>query len=131
MLGTLRLLLAVMVVFSHLSGVISHLGVYAVFGFYVLSGYLMTAVLNGTYRFNARSFWTNRALRLLPIYYMVGTATIVVLFLFPNEAATFKDSWAASLTSWDYLANALLVPLPFVPFHPISATFVVSRGRNH
>ena len=70
MLGSLRLFLAFFVVFSHLVGThyLQHFGFYAVRGFYVLSGFLMTASLNDLYAFDARRYFTNRLLRLMPLY---------------------------------------------------------------
>jgi peptidoglycan/LPS O-acetylase OafA/YrhL len=70
-----RFLLAAFVVAAHLwrdgSGALSN---EAVFSFYVLSGYLMTLILNETYGFgytNFIRFWSNRYLRLYPAYAIV------------------------------------------------------------
>ena len=51
MFGTYRTLLAVMVVFLHIGGV-PVLGGYAVFGFYILSGYLMTFIMQNNYGYD-------------------------------------------------------------------------------
>jgi peptidoglycan/LPS O-acetylase OafA/YrhL len=53
----LQVCLSIMVVVYHLGGrpvadSVGEIGAYAVFGFYVLSGYLMTLVLNERYHFN-------------------------------------------------------------------------------
>jgi peptidoglycan/LPS O-acetylase OafA/YrhL len=73
MLGILRFLLAYLVVVSHLVGTeyVAHFGFYAVRGFFVISGFLMTATLNEVYAFCGTRFWLNRALRLLPPYFLV------------------------------------------------------------
>ena len=73
MFGTLRFLLAYLVILSHLVGsdYVVHFGFYAVRGFFVISGLLMTAALNEAYGFDGLRFWVNRALRLLPPYYLV------------------------------------------------------------
>ena len=69
MFGTYRTLLALMVVFLHLGGV-SVLGGYAVFGFYILSGYLMTYIMQKNYgysRLGQARYAINRMLRIYPI----------------------------------------------------------------
>jgi peptidoglycan/LPS O-acetylase OafA/YrhL len=80
----------------------------AVFSFYVLSGFLMTFILNQNYGFEKGGFVrfvTNRALRLLPIYYIVIGLTALYIGLvgpldqlnggvtLPNGAA----EWVANL----------------------------------
>ena len=70
MFGTYRFLLACLVLVTHLAGV-RCAGAYAVFGFYLLSGYLMTLVLNERYGFSPNGFGryvANRALRIYPPY---------------------------------------------------------------
>jgi peptidoglycan/LPS O-acetylase OafA/YrhL len=54
MFGILRFFLAYLVVLSHIVGspYLSHFGFYAVRGFFVLSGFIMTAALNDVYHFN-------------------------------------------------------------------------------
>lgn len=74
MLGLMRFILALLVVVSHLTGggaspFFAHWGIFAVFGFYLISGYLMTIILNEKYFFNFTTFALNRFLRLFPIYY--------------------------------------------------------------
>ena len=62
MFGTFRYLLAHMVVVSHLWRAISiWAGTYAVFSFFLLSGYLMALVLHSTYGFTTSlSVWAWR-----------------------------------------------------------------------
>ena len=55
MFGTYRTLLALMIVALHLGGV-PVIGGYAVFGFYILSGYLMTLIMQTSYGY---SFFRN------------------------------------------------------------------------
>ena len=85
MFGVLRFLLAYLVILSHLVGTdyVAHFGFYAVRGFFVISGLLMTAALNEVYAFDARRFWLNRALRLLPPYYLVCLLTLAAIALAP------------------------------------------------
>jgi peptidoglycan/LPS O-acetylase OafA/YrhL len=84
--GSWRLLLAILVALSHLwSGMIDGFAAYAVWGFFVLSGYLMTYVLRNKYGFEApglRAYAYNRFIRIMPTYYLaavVGVVTIIAL----------------------------------------------------
>jgi peptidoglycan/LPS O-acetylase OafA/YrhL len=51
MFGALRTIWASMVVFGHIFW-LSDFGRFAVFGFYILSGYLMTYVMHQSYGYN-------------------------------------------------------------------------------
>lgn len=61
----------------------------AVFSFYVLSGFLMTLILNEDYGFEWSGFFrfaANRALRLLPVYYIViGLTALYIVFVGPLD----------------------------------------------
>jgi peptidoglycan/LPS O-acetylase OafA/YrhL len=113
MFGSLRLFLAFFVVFSHLVGThyLQHFGFYAVRGFYVLSGFLMTAGLNDLYAFNARRYFTNRFLRLMPLYFVVYLLTLIAVVWLPTEAATFIGQWQPDLLWRDAITNVLVLPL--------------------
>jgi len=104
-----------MVVVAHLGGIpiANHYGVYAVLGFYVISGFLITAVLNETYPGRSLAFWTNRFLRIYPAYYFVAIVTAGFVFLFPNEAARFKPVWVPTSSPWDWLSQLLILPTTF------------------
>jgi peptidoglycan/LPS O-acetylase OafA/YrhL len=72
MFGTYRTLLALMVVALHLGG-IPNIGAYAVFGFYCLSGYLMTLIMQTVYGYGAGGitrYALNRFLRIYPMYWL-------------------------------------------------------------
>ncbi|MEJ1355170.1 MAG: hypothetical protein RPU39_10845 [Candidatus Sedimenticola sp. (ex Thyasira tokunagai)] len=72
MFGTYRTLLALMVVALHLGG-IPKVGAYAVFGFYCLSGYLMTLIMHSNYGYTLpgiSKYAVNRALRIFPLYWV-------------------------------------------------------------
>ena len=115
MFGTLRLLLACLVALSHLVGSadVAHFGFYAVRGFFVLSGFLLTAALNEVYGFDAGRFWTNRLLRILPPYYVVCVLTFVAIALAPTGAAEFLKFWQPNPRPNDVLANLAVLPLQF------------------
>ncbi len=115
MFGALRFFLAYLVVLSHLVGsqYVSHFGFYAVRGFFVLSGFIMTAALNEIYHFDGERFWTNRLLRLLPPYYVVCAATFAAINLAPDKAVEYLSFWQLGDHQHDVLMNLLVLPLQF------------------
>lgn len=119
MLGSLRLFLAFFVVFSHLVGThyLQHFGFYAVRGFYVLSGFLMTASLNDLYAFDARRYFTNRLLRLMPLYFLVCLFTLVAVVCLPAEAASYIGQWQPAMLWHDAITNVVVLPLHHVEPH--------------
>ena len=77
MFGILRTLLAINVVLLHIFNV-PKLGNYSVSFFFVLSGFLMTLIMNKTYGFTSSGvvfFWKNRILRLYPVYLVLLSIT--------------------------------------------------------
>ena len=94
MFGLLRFLLAYLVVVSHLVGseYVAHFGFYAVIGFFIIAGYIITSALNEVYHFDGVRFWTNRALRLLPPYYLVCVITLAVVAAVPDQAGQYPES---------------------------------------
>lgn len=85
-MGAWRLLLAILVVASHLwEPMPQGYAAYAVWGFYVLSGFLMTYVLSLKYGFSLQgivAYAYNRVLRIFPGYYtalLIGIATLLAV----------------------------------------------------
>jgi peptidoglycan/LPS O-acetylase OafA/YrhL len=82
-----RYVLAITVADTHLSPIaVGWSGWQAVFGFYTLSGYLMTRVLHERYGFEwsgTAAFLANRVLRLWPAYLFVVLGTWLVLCFYP------------------------------------------------
>lgn len=130
-MGLFRVVLASFVVIAHLSeglAATSHLGVFAVTGFYVLSGYLITRVLQDVYRFDGWSFWTNRVLKLFPVYYIGCVFALSLIASFPVKTATFLPSvWAAHPKHADWLAVATIVPMGLggYTFRPVPSIWSV------
>jgi peptidoglycan/LPS O-acetylase OafA/YrhL len=102
-------------VLSHLVGsaYTVHFGLYAVRCFFVISGFVITAALNEVYHFDGIRFWTNRALRLLPPYYIVCGLTLIALILFPDQAGQYSALWKHDMQPDDVLTNLLIIPLQF------------------
>lgn len=113
MLGTLRLVLAVFVVISHAGVRWGGLnpGVIAVVGFYAISGYVMTGLVRRYYPRTDRllGFYADRALRLLPAYYVVALAALAWFFWHGPEPLFLERS----PTGADLLNNLLVVPINF------------------
>jgi len=83
-LGTYRYFLALFVAVHHMElETVFWLGPYAVFGFYVISGFLMTLVLNEVYTGteNVWRYLANRCLRIFPLYWGVFAITILCLLV--------------------------------------------------
>lgn len=101
--GFYRFLLALAVVLNHLAGV-WELGRYAVFGFFYLSGFLMTMILQRSYGYGLagfRRFVVNRFLRIFPAYWTVLLLTLLVLWLVPGSGEFHPTiGWPESWTSW-------------------------------
>lgn len=122
-LGSFRFLLALGVIVAHLGNAAAYniiSGRFAVFGFYVVSGYLITRVLHEVYDFKLVPFAINRALRLYPMHYMVAAASLPVVLTLP--ANLFHPSWAHP-TGLQYFLDLLLIfPLALhgdTPFGPL------------
>ena len=113
-MGALRLFLALLVVVNHIWGPAENmLGFQAVMSFYMLSGYLMTKVVQDVYGTDARGvgrFLVNRALRLLPAYWLFAVLTLALLLVMPPSF-----SWGGMVqvpaTSVDWLSNLTLIDL--------------------
>ncbi|MDI1269848.1 MAG: acyltransferase [Polaromonas sp.] len=117
MLGTWRFFLAICVVASHLCprvfGV--HFGSYAVFAFYICSGYLMTKIINETYGYSilgVARFILNRFLRIYPTYWTL--LALALLLGAVNGLLIRATVWTAPympITMQDWLKNLLIIGL--------------------
>lgn len=115
MLGILRFCLASLVIIAHLGDglhFVEHWGIFAVFGFYLISGYLITIILNNAYSFNFSTFATNRFLRLFPIYYAVVAITLIAMTLIPDPSQ-YHNAWAFTGRPVDIIGNILIFPFEF------------------
>lgn len=125
MFGTLRFLLAVAVVIGHLNSA-SWLGTYAVFCFYIISGYFMCLVMNERYRFTLRGVWAfglNRFLRIFPPYWVACLITLSLITLFGAPGAQhFRWQLQIPTSMADWIANVSLVPFADFSIGPLSGS---------
>ena len=117
-MGTFRLLLAYVVAASHvgISAGPYHLGEIAVVSFFLMSGYVTTALLDSHYS-NLRRvglFYVDRALRLYPQFLFYSLATIVAV-----ECLGLRHAWLAAPPSLaSDLAQLTMAPLNFTERFP-------------
>ncbi len=118
MFGLLRFLLAVMVLVGHLFW-LSDIGRYAVFGFFILSGYLMTLVMQNTYSYSRKGvtkFLKNRFLRLYPSYWIACLLSIVIIIVLGQANTTImSNSLALPETPALVLTNITMVSFALFP----------------
>ncbi len=116
MFGIYRYGLAFCVAISHLwGGMIPGPAAYAVWGFYCLSGYLMTRVLNEKYGFTPRGlarFAVNRTLRIYPAYYAVCIGMCLIFLALPGTASRFLSQLHIPRTWQGWRYTLLLVTAP-------------------
>lgn len=125
MFGTFRLILALMVVQSHFAGGALG-GPVAVFGFFCLSGYLMTKIVNESYSDGLSGylrFLGNRALRIYPAYYAAVVFAAGVLLLWPSAART--------AAGWYMLPQDWLQTFSIIGLQPRSPILLVPAWSLH
>jgi len=116
-MGTLRFFLALLVLYSHAGGRIQQLnpGVTAVVVFYIISGYVMTALMRRYYcpspagptLPSTAHFYLDRLLRLYP-QYLFYAAAATTWFYTIGHPTTFLQPPAHAI---DWLRNLLIAPL--------------------
>ena len=97
-MGMLRLLLAVSVVAFHAGPILGFrgMGAEAVPAFFVISGFYMALILGATYRGVPLTFYSNRLLRLFPLYWAV-LILIIAFAMLPSSGITVIDNQLYSL----------------------------------
>lgn len=117
MLGTFRLVLALMVALSHVNLRIGGLnpGVIAVIGFYLISGYVMTGLIRRHYHTWQKipAFYVDRALRLFPQYFLFLSLTMIWFF----ASGKTTDFLQHQPELGDWMANIFVVPLNYFMFN--------------
>lgn len=118
MFGIYRFILALLVVVTHI-GKVEIYGGFAVWGFFMLSGFLITGVLNWRYGFTKAGlveFAWSRALRLYPIYWLSTLlALLAVLVLSPSiNPQTINNAFAIPNSLFDQLAGFFIIGNTFL-----------------
>tara|TARA_R110001583_G_scaffold22536_1_gene84482 strand:- start:2487 stop:3569 length:1083 start_codon:yes stop_codon:yes gene_type:complete len=111
MFGTLRTILALMVVIGHIFWV-SDFGRFAVFGFYILSGFLMTHVVQNNYGYSLTSkikFAKNRFLRLFPVYWLACLITLFIIIVLGGSQDGKYAIMTIPNTALSIIANLTLI----------------------
>jgi peptidoglycan/LPS O-acetylase OafA/YrhL len=131
MLGIFRYILALAVAASHVwSETMFTWGLYAVFCFYLISGYLMCLVLNEVYvtRTDTFKYVANRALRIYPPYWTVLALTFLVSRLFQDslDISVFHKLQLSTMISMpeslaDWVSNLTL-------FYNFKGTLLISQA---
>ena len=135
-LGSWRFLLAFFVVISHLyEGMFGGPAAYSVWGFFVLSGFLMTEILKNKYGFNInglKNYAFNRFLRIYPLYYLsllLGIFTIYFLSKYNIEPKALNPQFYLPADLYSWFANITLLPLsPGGSPVPVSGALAVEVG---
>jgi peptidoglycan/LPS O-acetylase OafA/YrhL len=117
-LGSWRFFLAFLVAISHLwGGMIHGPAAYAVWGFFLISGYLMTLGMSTRYAdgwAGLRDYAINRFLRIYPSYYVACVLGLVALLWLPQygvNPAVLNADFVLPQHWRDWATNALLLPL--------------------
>jgi peptidoglycan/LPS O-acetylase OafA/YrhL len=114
MLGLTRFILCALVIVNHVWQPAANMfGFHAVAAFYMTSGYLMTRIIQEVYGTNAEGigrFLVNRALRILPAYYVFLALTLLLILLMPAGFG-FGRLVAWPHTDHDWFANLTLIDL--------------------
>ena len=112
MFGSLRTTLAIIVMVGHLLNK-WQIGSYAVFGFYMVSGYLMTCIMQQSYGFSWRGrgrFVVNRFLRLYPLYWIAAALSLALIaWLGSDYTRDYHPGIFIPLSAQDILANSSMV----------------------
>lgn len=118
MFGIWRTALALEVALYHLAG-IPLIGEYAVGSFFVLSGYLMTAIMTQSYGYTLKGrlrFFANRALRLFPGYWFSIAVTLALIaFIGGPYMAAYHQGMQVPTTAGSWLQNLSMLFLDIKP----------------
>lgn len=125
-MGAFRLLLAVLVAVSHMGKTFAGLnpGVVAVISFLIISGFVMTSLIERNYKTTASvgRFYLDRALRLYPQFLLYFLASCAVIdWLLPGTPQ------AAELTIENILTSLTMLPLGFYMFG-VGSSWILPAG---
>ncbi len=119
MFGAFRLVLALNVMAYHILN-IPAIGPFAVYTFFILSGFLMTTIMNNSYGYNLsgiQSYALNRFLRLYPVYWSLILITVfIIIFITGTEfSASFQEKMCLPESAFEILTNLTMIYPAFKP----------------
>ena len=98
---------------------ITVIGQYAVHGFFILSGYLMTYIMARTYGYDwagIRGFCINRFLRLFPSYWALCAVIVPILWIVgPSRTLDFNHNMGIPGDMAAYLQNLSMIYINLIP----------------
>lgn len=144
-LGVIRFVLAMMVLMNHLwLPTANVIGAHAVTGFYIVSGFLMTKVINEIYVGDGGKlrYLANRALRIYPLYLLVLLTSLAFVAIWPNYFQVYSliripmdsSEWFSNLSLWQLTDSPTIVVPPAwslyveVFFYLVIALIARARG---
>jgi peptidoglycan/LPS O-acetylase OafA/YrhL len=134
MIGRVRFVLATLVVMNHIYlPTANRMGAHAVAAFYIVSGFLMTKIIQEVYGTTAEGcgrFLLNRLLRIYPPYWCFLALTLLGLTIFPATFGQTYPNMQLPRTAFDYFRNVTLYELPTAPeiVIPAAWTLTVEMG---
>lgn len=118
-MGLLRAILALLVVGSHLGAFGG--ATFAVKAFFIISGFYMALVIDTRYyALPVSSFYMSRALRLLPLYWVIGLLTLAAEVLLVPSGQSFSKF--ASPIAYGKGLDLHSLPIPILIYIGVSVT---------
>jgi peptidoglycan/LPS O-acetylase OafA/YrhL len=122
-LGVIRFVLAMMVLMNHVwLPTANVIGAHAVTGFYIVSGFLMTKVINEVYVGDGGRlrYLANRALRIYPLYLLVLLTSLAFVAIWPNYFQVYSliripmdgSEWFSNVSLWQLTDSPTIVIPP-------------------
>ncbi len=100
---------------------ITVIGQYAVHGFFILSGYLMTHIMTRSYGYNAHgmcSFCVNRFLRLFPSYWFLCVLILpIIYFAGIQNSLAFNYNMGIPRDALTWVQNLLMIYVDIIPMN--------------
>jgi len=121
-LGLFRFVLALNVMIYHIVEIPS-IGQFAVYSFFILSGFLMTTIMNDKYGHSIigfKKYAINRFLRLYPLYWLLSLLLLIMLYVTSSQfASLYHHELGIPSGVSNILSNLTLI---YPAFYPIEET---------
>ena len=113
MFGLYRYFLSVMVVVAHMAPPVHvYVGYYAVFGFFMLSGYLMSMTLHENYfpdeKRGLQRYAINRFLRIYPLYFIAISMAMLLAVIIPEASRSVHMADITDQTFQSAISNLVI-----------------------